>query len=60
VLRLMRYTGASHHMHDMITVRLLDHMLLRQTEGLGAGLALVAMLIVARPFITAPARPGVF
>jgi hypothetical protein len=56
VLRLMRYTGASHHMHDMITVRLLDHVLLRQTEGL----ALVAMLIVARPFITAPARPGVF
>jgi hypothetical protein len=31
-------TVASHQMLDMITVRLLDHVLLRQHEGLGAGI----------------------
>ena len=31
-------TLASHLMLDMITIRLLDHVLLRQREGLGAGI----------------------
>jgi hypothetical protein len=51
---------ASHEMLDMITVRLLDHVLFAaRPRDRELGLALVAILIVARPFITAPARPGV-